>query len=569
MQMSRFTESPSQDKTIGIIGDSGAGDTGTGINECDCYPNLLVNLLNTVGGCNVVENRNAASGRGTVNSIASALQGQSLFTTLLPPTTPIPPTLAIVQLGVNDPGGLTLAATSITRSGTTATVTMSAPHPFVNGQTVTIAGAANPISVSSITRVATTATVTTGSVHGLSTGQWVGITGATGADATLYNGVFQVTVTDTTHYTYTMTGTPTGSATGTITSGDGAIYNGAFTITFVDFYSFTYTMLGTPNATATGSPTANGAVSTATTTTNLEAIILGLMGGANRGVVGYPANLPAGRTYGTFEQPQPDRCVVYSDNDSTGGISAALYTYTDPISGFTTLPTITGASTGLTVWENVYAGGSGGVASWRRIMSMTTLSGTPTLVTPGVQYVMLNGAWYLNWAGGSGDSTKTCTGITRSGTTATATVTSHGWSNGNHVNIVGASDSNLNGSYSISNVATNTFDYTVANTGATSVAACNATRMYTTYDDLSGGVRYAQKAAVTAFNTTDRVKYCDQWAYEQNLITSGKVTALSDLFSLAAGNQHRNFAGHQSQAIKLYTDILAWTTLFNILQFSA
>jgi len=365
-----------------------------------------------------------------------------------------------------------------------------------------------------------------------------------------------------------MTGTPTGSATGTITSGDGAIYNGTFAIVFVDFYSFTYTMLGTPNATATGTITASGAVSTATTTTNLEAIVLGLLGGANMGVVGYPANLPAGNPYGTYEQPQPDRCVVYSDNSSTGGIPAALFTYTDPITGYTTLPTITGVSTGLTVWENVYDGVTG-VAGWRRIMSMTTLSGTPTMVTPGVQYVMINGAWYLNWTGGSGDSTKTCTGITRSATTATATVTSHGWSNGNHVNIVGASDSNLNGSYSISNALTHTFDYTVANTGATSVAACNATKMYSTYDDLSGGVRYAQQAAVTAMGATDRVKYCDQWAYEQSLITGGTVAALSDLFSLAAANQHRNKAGHQSQAMKLYTDILAWTTLYNVLLFSA
>jgi len=195
------------------------------------------------------------------------------------------------------------------------------------------------------------------------------------------------------------------------------------------------------------------------------------------------------------------------------------------------------------------------------------------MVTPGIQYVMLNGAWYLNWASLGGDNTKSCTGITRSGTTATATVTAHGWSNGNHVNIVGVTagaDGTLyNISASISNVTANTFDYTMAGTpSASATGTIFATKMYSTYDDLSGGVRYAQKAAVTAFDATDRVKYCDQWAYEQGLITGGKVVALSDLFSLAAGNQHRNKAGHESQAAKLYTDIVAWTTVYNILKFS-
>lgn len=499
MQQSRFLEAPVTDKTIGFISDSGGGDTGTGVNECECYPNTLVSLLNLYGGCNVVENRNSSSGRGTSNSIASALQGQSLFRALLQPNASATPTLAVIQLGVNDPGGPTLSVTSITRSGTTATVTMAAPHPFVNGQTVTIAG------------------VTAGALMG-------------------------------------------------------TLYNISAAITFVDFYTFTYVVDVTATTPATGTITAAGAVSTATTTTNLEAIILGLLGGANIGVVGYPANLPAGKPYGTFEQPQPDRCVVYSDNSSTGGIPAALFTYTDPITGYTTLPTITGTSTGLTVWENVYDGVTG-VAGWRRIMSMSTLSGTPTMVTPGVQYVMVNGAWYLNWASAAGDNTKACTGITRSGTTATATVTAHGWSNGNHVNIVGATgaDATLyNISASISNVTANTFDYTMTGTPTGSATGTLfATKMYTTYDDLSGGVRYAQKAAVTAMGATDRVKYCDQWEYEQSLITGGTVTALSDLFSLAAANQHRNKAGHQSQAVKLYTDILAWTTLYNVLLFSA
>ena len=70
-------------------------------------------------------------------------------------------------------------------------------------------------TISSITRVGTTATVTTGSAHNLITGNRVTISGCTGADANLYNGTFVITSTGSTTFTYTMAGTPTGSAAGT------------------------------------------------------------------------------------------------------------------------------------------------------------------------------------------------------------------------------------------------------------------------------------------------------------------------------------------------------------------
>jgi hypothetical protein len=75
------------------------------------------------------------------------------------------------------------------------------------------------LSVTSITRSGTTATVTIAAadMFKLQTGGTYTIAGATGADASLYNGTFTMTVATTTTLTYTMTGTPTGSATGTIT----------------------------------------------------------------------------------------------------------------------------------------------------------------------------------------------------------------------------------------------------------------------------------------------------------------------------------------------------------------
>jgi hypothetical protein len=62
---------------------------------------------------------------------------------------------------------------------------------------------------------------------------------------------------------------------------------------------------------------------------------------------------------------------------------------------------------------------------------------------------------------------KSVTGIARVSTTATATVTAHGYSNGDQINIRGASQSEYNGDFLISNVTTDTFDYTVSGSPAT------------------------------------------------------------------------------------------------------
>lgn len=73
--------------------------------------------------------------------------------------------------------------------------------------------AATTISVTSITRSGTTATVTTTSDHNLATGVSVTISGA---DQSAYNITATITVTSTTTFTYTVSGSPTTPATGTI-----------------------------------------------------------------------------------------------------------------------------------------------------------------------------------------------------------------------------------------------------------------------------------------------------------------------------------------------------------------
>ena len=63
--------------------------------------------------------------------------------------------------------------------------------------------------------------------------------------------------------------------------------------------------------------------------------------------------------------------------------------------------------------------------------------------------------------------TVSVTGITRTGQTATATATAHGYANGQSVLMAGATQTEYNGTFVISNVTANTFDYTVTGSPVT------------------------------------------------------------------------------------------------------
>lgn len=79
-------------------------------------------------------------------------------------------------------------------------------------------------AVTSITRSGATATLTSTAAHGYSTGDYVTVSGAAQSE---YNGIFQITVTSTVVFTYTVSGTPVTPATGTIllTSGGATSYS--------------------------------------------------------------------------------------------------------------------------------------------------------------------------------------------------------------------------------------------------------------------------------------------------------------------------------------------------------
>lgn len=70
-------------------------------------------------------------------------------------------------------------------------------------------------SVASASRTASTVTITTSADNSLVTGQWVQVEGMTGTAGTSMNGVYQVTVTSSTVFTYTAAGT---AGSGTVTT---------------------------------------------------------------------------------------------------------------------------------------------------------------------------------------------------------------------------------------------------------------------------------------------------------------------------------------------------------------
>lgn len=92
-----------------------------------------------------------------------------------------------------------------------------ATHAYTTGMGMRMV----PISVSSITRTGSIATVTTATAHGYTTGDYIKITGANQPD---YNGRTNATVTGANTFTYPVGGSPATPATGTITTLDDAYW---------------------------------------------------------------------------------------------------------------------------------------------------------------------------------------------------------------------------------------------------------------------------------------------------------------------------------------------------------
>lgn len=138
----------------------------------------------------------------------------------------------------------TVDVTSITKTGSTVTVTTSTTHNLTTGNVVSITGTKTPTLITSLTQTNQIATAITNQDHDLTEGFFdtVEISGATQAG---YNGTFKLLrVPNRTTFTYQLTSNPTSPATSTgdillLTAGVGS-YNGRFQVTVTSPTSFTY-----------------------------------------------------------------------------------------------------------------------------------------------------------------------------------------------------------------------------------------------------------------------------------------------------------------------------------------
>lgn len=122
--------------------------------------------------------------------------------------------------------------------------------------------------------------------------------------------------------------------------------------------------------------------------------------------------------------------------------------------------------------------------------------------------------------------------ITFSTTTATATSNGHGYSNGDFIRISGASESVYNGSFAISNVATNTFQYTLPST-----PTANASGTLLAYKDnyskvignsfASGRVGIGNTTPTVELDVTGSIKASGTITSTGAITSSGTVTAPS------------------------------------------
>ena len=94
-----------------------------------------------------------------------------------------------------------LAGAIAVPAGTEKTLFAPSGHLLALGATSYSETSTAGASISSITSSGTTATLTTGSDHGLATNDWVYLSGQT---PVMYSGTYQVTVTGTTTFTYTL-----------------------------------------------------------------------------------------------------------------------------------------------------------------------------------------------------------------------------------------------------------------------------------------------------------------------------------------------------------------------------
>lgn len=333
-----------------------------------------------------------AGPRNVYTCLGSSCATNSLLSLMPFATTNANITAAI--LGTNGPA---LGITSIARSSSTATVTLSsAPSPaLVAGQSVTIAGSlyrefngtfsitplttttftypitidpptpstgtytasvpSNPIAVA-LTRSGTTVTGTTTAAHGYATGQTVTVAGATGSR---YNGSYAVTSTGTNTFSYTISdapATPDGGGTAKVGS-----------------TSYTIPAGGIVRSASNASNVSNVTVTLASTITFSTGNTVTISGAGTGGISAYNGtswaitNTGTGCTGGSKSGNKP---LSFCFNISTTPVSP------DPSAAITA----DGGTSPLAITGLSYTAGTCSATAYSTVLVTATTSSAPTFV---------------------------------------------------------------------------------------------------------------------------------------------------------------------------------------------
>lgn len=341
-------------------------------------------------------------------------------------------------------------------------------------------------TASSVTRSGSTATFNTTVTNALESGMSVVVSGAT---QTEYNGTHTITsIVDGDTFTYTVTGTPTTPATGTIT-----VYGGKTTvpgIVFLDGYFFVMTDKGVIYNSDLGNGTSWNALNFVTAAEEPGAGV----------ALGKSANyLVAFKAWST----EP----FYDAGNATGS----------PISPVKSMSTRVGCASGTSlvdvddklIWISQTKDKGRSVHVMQGLQQQTPVA-TPdverilglddlasvsayglriaghvlyvlTLHTSAITlvYDLTSGVWY-QWTSLTADTPLSVTSMTRNGTTVTVvTNTAHGRSDGDPVLFAGADQSDYNGRFNVAVVSSTSLSFQVDSSQATTATGTITATTYT------------------------------------------------------------------------------------------
>lgn len=404
-------------------------------------------------------------------------------------------------------------------------------------------------AVTSITRSGSTATVTTTTTNTLETGNTVVISGADQAE---YNGTFTITVTVAgSAFTYTVTGTPATPATGTITA------NGGWTtvpgIVYLDDYIFVQRVDGeiqNCNRSAYDTWDALDFITPEKEPSLAVAIAKSLnflvafkqwdtefFYDAELDPPGSPL-LPQDSAYLKLGCASAQSIVEFD-----GGI--VFVSKRDQLQRSREVHVLNGLTPqkistpeverllnedDLATVYALYLSTAG-----HQLYILTLVSSALTLV-----YDFNNKFWYQATLL-TAQSSQTVNALTSDGTTATAVVTNHGFSDGDPVLMAGATETDYNGTFNITYVDENTFTYVMA-ADTTSPASGSPTATGYTESYLPA-VAYAtyQNLDLVLHESTGLIYALDDEVYSD---TTGPINVLLRLPQWDNGNKYRKTVSH-------------------------